>query len=229
MNPLIQFLIETKGIPETSIILLLMLPLVATIIAFWRQFIGLRTFGIYAPILITFAFYQLSITPNNNTNLLQGLKYGLALAVVVFITATFAHEVTKKIRLHYLPKMSILLSLVAIGVFGTLVLASYLNRGGFTSVDILPLLLMITVSEQMISIYIKKGKKAAYLLTIGTLFISSLTYVLISWSWLQDTMLTYPYISPLMLILNFIIGKWTGLRLKEYFRFKNILTQSESD
>ena len=229
MNPLIEFLIEIKGIPETSIILLLMLPIVATIIAFWRQFIGLSTFGIYAPILITFAFYQLSLTPSNNTNLLQGLKYGLALAVVVFVTAALAHELTKKIRLHYLPKMSILLSLVAIGVFATLVAASYLNKGGFISVDILPLLLMITVSEQMISIYIKKGKKSAYILTIGTLFISTLAYVLISWDWLQKTMLAYPYISPLMLVLDLIIGKWSGLRLNEYFKFKSVITQSESD
>lgn len=229
MNPLIEFLIETKGIPETSIILLLMLPMVATIIAFWRQFIGLRTFGIYAPILITFAFYQLSLTQTNNTSLLQGLKYGLSLAVVVFFTAAFAHEMTKQIRLHYLPKMSILLSLVSIGVFGTLVLASYFNRGGFISVDILPLLLMITVSEQMISIYIKKGRKSAYLLTFATLFISSLTYMLISWKWLQTIMLQYPYISLLMLLLDFIIGKWTGFRLKEYFRFKSILNQGESD
>jgi len=228
MNPIIEFLIESKGIPQTSILLLLMLPIVATIIAFWRQFIGLRTFGIYAPILITFAFYQLGIT-ETGINLWQGLKYGLALAIVVFLIASLTHEVTRKIRLHYLPKMSILLSVVAIGIFGVLIIASYLNRGGFISVEVLPLLLMVTVSEQLISIYIKKGKKSAYLLTVGTLFISSLTYVLISWEWLQEMILRYPYISVIMLVINFIIGKWTGLRLNEYFKFKSVITHSESD
>ena len=228
MNPLIEFLIETKGVPETSIILLLMLPLVATIIAFWRQIIGLRTFGIYAPILITFAFYNLGITPVG-INLWQGLKYGLALALVVFLSASITHELTKKVRLHYLPKMSVLLSVVSLAVFAMLTVASYLNRGGFISVDILPLLLMITVSEQMISMYIKKGRKAAYILTLGTLFISSITYILISWSWLQELMLERPYISILALLVNLVIGKWTGFRLKEYFRFKSIVAQSDTD
>lgn len=228
MHPLIEFLIETKGISETSIILLLMLPIVATIIAFWRQIIGLRTFGIYAPILITFAFYQLGTTPYG-MNVGQGLKYGIALAIVVFVSASIAHELTKKIRLHYLPKMSIVLSIVAIGVFCMLVLASYLNKGGFISIDTLSILLMITVSEQMISTYITKGRKLAYILTIGTLVISIFIYFLISWDKLQAVMLEYPYLSPLTLILNLIIGKWTGFRLKEYFRFKNILNQSESD
>ncbi len=228
MHPLIEYLIETSGISEASIVLLLMLPLVASIVAIWRQIIGLRTFGIYAPILITFAFYQLGTTPEGH-NIIQGLKYGIALSIVVFVSASIAHELTKKIRLHYLPKMSIVLSIVAIGVFFMLVVASYLKKGGFISIDTLSILLMITVSEQMIGIYIKKGRKSAYLITIGTLLISILIYFLISWNKLQEAMLKYPYFSPLTLILNLIIGKWTGFRLKEYFRFKSILNQNESD
>jgi predicted Na+-dependent transporter len=108
MNPLIEFLIETKGIPETSIILLLTLPIIATIISFARQIVGIQTFGIYAPILITYAFYQLGLTPDGS-DLQQGLKYGFALVITVFLTASITHDITKKIRLHYLPKMSILL------------------------------------------------------------------------------------------------------------------------
>jgi hypothetical protein len=228
MNPLIESLIVDQNIPENSILLLLMLPIVATIIAFWRQIIGLRTFGIYAPIVITFAFYQLGIT-QDGISLGRGLKYGWALALVVFFSAAFAHELTRKIRLHYLPKMSIVLSIVAIAVFGMLILASYLNRWGFISVDILPLLLMITVSEQLISIYIKKGRKATYILTLGTLLISTLSFILISWENLQDFILKYPHFVLITFILNLIIGRWAGFRLKEFFRFKTLLTESETD
>ncbi|MBU0976341.1 MAG: 7TM domain-containing protein [Patescibacteria group bacterium] len=228
MNPLIEFLIETKGIPETSIILLLMLPIVATIIAVWRQIIGLRTFGIYAPISIIFAFYQLGLE-DSGMNLVRGLKYGLGLSLVVFFTASVAHEATRKIKLHYLPKMSIVLSSVALGVFGMLAIAAYLGNEGFVAVDTLPILLLITVSEQMISIYIKKGRKAAYILTLSTLFISVLSYLLITWNVIHQLILNYPYLALLGIILNLIIGKWTGFRLKEYFRFKSIMSQSESD
>jgi len=228
MNPVIEALIVEQNIPQTSILLLLMLPIVATIIAFWRQIIGLRTFGIYAPIVITFAFYELGIT-DNGISLMRGLKYGWALALVVFIAAAFAHELTKKIRLHYLPKMSIVLSIVALAVFAMLILASYLNRSGFISVDILPLLLMITVSEQLISIYIKKGRKVTYILTLGTLFISTLIFILISWDKVQDLVLRYPHLVLITFIINLIIGKWIGFRLNEYLRFKNLFTESETD
>jgi hypothetical protein len=88
---------------------------------------------------------------------------------------------------------------------------------------------MIMVSEQLISTYIKKGKKTAYLLTIGTLFVSSISYTLLVWDRVRMLVLAYPWISLITIIINFIIGRWTGFRLKEYIRFKNLLTQSETD
>ncbi len=227
MNPMIQFLIETKGIPESSIILLLMLPIVASIFAFWRQIIGLKTFGIYAPIVMTFSFYQLGLA-NGEMSFSRGIKYGIALALVVFISASLAHEVTRRIRLHYLPKMSIVLSFVSFAVFTMLILASYFDKEGFISIDTLPLLLMITVSEQMISMYIKKGRKKAIMMTIATVIIAIFTFGLISWQSLQEFMLKYPYVPILTLLFNFVIGKWTGFRLQEYLRFKTIL-KDESD
>lgn len=228
MHPIIEFLIETKGIPQTSIILLLTLPIVATIISIWRQIIGLRTFGIYAPIMMTFAFYQFGII-GSDIYFLQGLKYGLALSVGVFFTASIAHEITKKIKLHYLPKMSLVLSTVAGGVLGLLILAAYLERDGFIAADTLAILLMITVSEQFISMYIKKGRKAASMLSLGTLIISTLMYLFIAWDTVHELLLKYPYLTLITIPINLYVGKWTGFRLKEYFRFKSILAQSESD
>lgn len=226
MNSLITFLIQEKGIPETSIILLLTLPIVATIVSIWRQIIGLKSFGIYAPIVMTFALYQLAIS-GDGLNVLQGLKYGLTLSVIVLVIASLTHEATRRIHLHYLPKMSLILSFVSLGIFVTLVAASYLKRSGFVSIDTLPLLLLITVSEQLISIYIKKGRKIAIAQYIGTLIFSVLTYFLISWGSFQAFLLHYPYISLLTLPVDFFIGRWRGFRIQEYFRFRTLLTDSE--
>lgn len=227
MHPIIEFLIVDKGIPETSIILILTLPIISSIVSIWRHIIGLRAFGIYAPILITFSFYHLSITPNG-PDIVQGLKYGLALSTVVFTTAAITHIVTKKIRLHYLPKMSIVLSMVAAGVFALLTVAAYMNRGGFITIDALPILLLITVSEQFISFYIKKGQRAAYVMTVGTMLISIASYLLVAWDTLKNLLFRHPYLSLVTIIFILIIGKWTGFRITEYFRFKNIM-KSESD
>ena len=52
----IEFAIIQGGVPDGTVVLMLMLPIVVTIIAFFRQVIGIKAFGIYTPALITFAF-----------------------------------------------------------------------------------------------------------------------------------------------------------------------------
>ncbi len=226
MNPIIEFLIIEKNIPESSIVLLLTLPIIASIIAVWRHIIGLRAFGIYAPILITYAFYHLSLTPGG-PDIFQGLKYGFALSITVFLSAMISHMITSKIRLHYLPKMSIIISSVAVSVFCILATAAYFNKGGFTSIDAIAILLLITVSEQFISFYIKKGKKTAFALTLSTLVISTFSYLLITWTFIKDLLFKYPLIPLATVIFNLILGKWTGIRITEYLKFRSIL-QDES-
>jgi len=54
-----------QGVPKETLVFLLMLPIVAIVISFARQVIGIKGFGIYTPLIITFAF------------LVTGLKYGL--------------------------------------------------------------------------------------------------------------------------------------------------------
>jgi hypothetical protein len=81
ISPLINFFLN-EGVPFGTVVLILMLPIVATFIAFLRQIVGIKAFGVYTPLLVTFAFLA--------TN---GLKYGIAifLAVVfVFMLMRFA-------------------------------------------------------------------------------------------------------------------------------------------
>ncbi len=55
MSQLITYMVA-QGVPKETVVLILMLPIVATIIAFARQVIGVKGFGIYTSLIITFAF-----------------------------------------------------------------------------------------------------------------------------------------------------------------------------
>ena len=74
-HPLVLFFVE-QGVPIQTVTLLLMLPIVATLVAFFRQVIGIKAFGIYTPSIITFAL--LAFDPN-------GLKYGIAIFISVIL------------------------------------------------------------------------------------------------------------------------------------------------
>lgn len=211
----IQFAID-KGVPETTAALLLLLPVVATLVAFFRQVIGIKAFGIYTPSIITFAF--LAFDPN-------GLKYGIPIFFAVIFVGMVSRYLLRHLRILYLPRVAITLSLISFAMFAILIFGGYFQRTGLAAVSIFPLLIMITLSEKFVSVQIEKGTRAALILAGETLLISLIGYLLISWEAFVSFILSYPWIILLTVPFNILLGKWTGLRLSEYFRFARILSQ----
>jgi len=211
-HSLVQFCIE-QGVPVQTVLMLLMLPLVATLVAFFRQVIGIKAFGIYTPSIVTFAL--IAFDPN-------GIKYGIAIFISIILVGMISRFILKKFRLLYLPRVAITLSIVSLAILLILVIGGMYHRTGLASVSIFPLLIMITLTEKFISTQIEKGSKVAFILALETLIISIVGYSLISWQSLAHLLLTYPWIIFFTFVINFSLGKWSGLRITEYFRFRKI-------
>ena len=82
---------------------------------------------------------------------------------------------------------------------------------------------MITLVEKFIAVQIEKGNKTAVILSLETLFISVIGYYIASWPLLIGALIRFPWICLLTIPINIFLGKWTGLRLSEYFRFRQII------
>jgi hypothetical protein len=210
-SPIIKFFLSS-GVPLSTIILILMLPIVATLIAFLRQVIGIKAFGIYTPLLITFAFLA--------TN---GLKYGITIFITVILVGMLMRFVLKPFRLLYLPRVAIMLTVVALFMLGLLVLGGSLRRTGLAAVSIFPILIMITIVEKFVAVQIEKGDKTAIILAIETLAISILGFFVASFPPLIKLLVFHPWVILFTFPINIFLGKWTGLRLSEYIRFKKVI------
>ncbi|MCD6149285.1 hypothetical protein J7J13_00680 [bacterium] len=213
ISPLINYFVS-QGVPLETIILILMLPIIATMIAFFRQVVGIKAFGIYTPLIVTFAFLAMGV---------NGIKYGVIIFVSVIFIGMITRFILKKFRLLYLPRVAITLSVVAFSILTILVFGGTLHRTGLAAVSIFPLLIMIAIVEKFVTAQIEKGSKTAILLAVETLVISLIGYYLASWDILISVIVAYPYLVLFTLPINFVLGKWTGLRFAEYYRFREIL------
>jgi hypothetical protein len=211
-HPFINFMVE-QGVPLQTIALLLMLPVVATMVAFFRQVIGIKAFGIYTPSIITFAL--IAFDPN-------GLKYGIAIFISVILVGMISRYILKRFRILYLPRVAMTLSIVSLSILSILVFGGIQHRTGLASVDIFPLLIMITIAEKFVATQIEKGNRMAFILAVETLGISLVGYFLIRWDGLILFVLRFPWVVLLTFVINFSLGKWTGLRIAEYIRFRKI-------
>lgn len=210
INPVVSYLVH-QGVPLETVVMLLMLPVVVTLIAFFRQVVGIKAFGIYTPAIVTFAFLAMK------------LKYGVAIFVAVILVGMLMRFALKQLRILYLPRVAITLSVIAIVILFMLTFGGSMKRTGLASVSIFPILIMITIVEKFVTTQIEKGNKVALILAIETLVISIVGYYLASWQLLLKGIVAYPWLVLFTIPINILLGKWSGLRLSEYIRFREVL------
>lgn len=211
---LVNFMIA-QGIPSNTIVLLLMLPVIATIIAFLKQVIGITTFGLYTPSIITLSFLAL------------GLKFGLTILILILITGAILRQALDHVRLLHIPRIAIVFSISTLIILLMLALATYLGISNLASIAVFPMLIMTTLAEKFVSTQSGKGVYAAVLLMAETTVVSLICYWVVEWQYLQNLILSYPEIILLLIVINLGLGRWTGLRFFEYIRFREVMRHTE--
>lgn len=215
MNPFLQSLVN-QGVSIEFLVLILLLPVLITVISFARQIIGLKGLGLYAPLMISYLF------------LVCGLRMGLSFFLISLLAGSFAHFALKRLRLLYLPKMG----LVIIGASIIILLLAWL-AGSTLSIEIIPqsalvAIIIIALGERFIAAQIERGAKVAIILITETFVLAIFGYLLAGWPWLQKIILLYPWAIVLVAIfINLLLGRWTGLRLFEYQRFKEVFRHGD--
>lgn len=210
MPDLVQLAIN-QGVPQQTIIYILMYPVILTVIAAARQVIGIKAFGIYTPSIIAVAL------------LATTLKYGVAIFIVILAVALAMRFVLKGFQLLYMSRTAIMLSVVAISVLTFLAIGGSFQRTGLASVSIFPLLIMITIVEKFVIVQTEKGFRTAFILALETMFLAAACYFLVKWEAFQSLILNYPGLVVLIVVANIALGKWTGLRFSEYYRFRDVI------
>lgn len=204
------------GVPANTIVLLLLLPIVAFIIAFSRNVVGIRGFGIFLPAALSIAFVA------------TGPVIGIAMFLVIVTVSTAMRMILRrfKIRLQYLPRMSFILWVVVLGVLGILFMAPVLKFAQLANVSIFAILIMILLAEDFIRVQLGKSVNTALNLTFETLILSVIAYFVLTFGPLQNYVLLNPEISLLgVAILDLVLGRYTGLRMMEFYRFRRLIKQ----
>lgn len=214
ISHLVNFMI-VNGIPSNTIVLLLMLPVIATIIAFLKQVVGITTFGLYTPAIITLSFLAL------------GLKFGLSILFIIIITGAVLRITLEHVRLLHIPRVAIIFTISTFILLLMLAFGTYVGISQLASIAVFPMLIMTTLAEKFVSAQSGKGFFAAFLLMLETTGVSLICYWVVEWNFLQNLMLSYPEILILLILINLFLGRWTGLRVFEYIRFREVMKHAE--
>jgi hypothetical protein len=206
----INYLIN-GGVPINNIILILMIPIIATLLAFARQVIGIKAFGLITPAMTTLSF------------LVMGLYAGLIVFIVVLLSGSLTRVLLKKLRLLYLPRMALVLTSASLAILVMLGLGTAFDNTFTLSFSIFPILILAILAEEFIAVQFTRGLRTALRITAWTLVLAIVCYFIMSWQLLRIALLSYPELVLLTIPFNIALGRFTGLRLVEYVRFRELL------
>ena len=197
--------------------LLLLLPLIATLVSFLHYVVGLSGYGIFMPTMIAVAF------------LATGFFGGLLLFALILVISLIGNFILKKLKIHFWPARAINLMFISVAVFGLMLLTSFVDLIDISSISIFPILFMILLAEEFVRTQLVKSKSEAKNLMAGTIVLAVSGAVLMNFGSVQDFVLKYPELVILVvLISNLLIGNYSGIRLTEIKRFKGAIREKRA-
>ncbi|MEK7591350.1 MAG: 7TM domain-containing protein [Patescibacteria group bacterium] len=206
----------THGVSSQTVILLLVLPIIATILAFTKQVIGITTFGLFAPSIITLSF------------LVLGWWVGVLFLLFILATGYVTRMFMRRWRLLYIPKVAVILTVVSLTLLILIGIGVYFHIA-LSRDTVFVLLIMSTLAESFLNLKTEEGWYLALWEVGETIIVALLTVLFVQWAPFQSLLLAYPELILLTIVMNVFLGRWTGLRLVEYFRFREVFRHLQEE
>ncbi|GIW39640.1 MAG: gonadoliberin III [Candidatus Binatia bacterium] len=192
--------------------LLLLVPVGALAIAVFRSIVGFRTFGTFMPMLIALAFTA------------TGLLYGTVFLTVVILGALATRLLIQRLYLLMVARVAFILTVVVL-LLVVLMVATDRFRLPSEGISAFPFVIITMVVERMSVSLEEEGWRNTMNRLAATVLAIYFTYAVIQARWLQSFLLVFPEVLFVILGMLVLVGRYTGYRLVELLRFRELATE----
>ncbi len=189
---------------------LLMIPIGALIMVLMRNIVGVDAFGTFMPVLIALAFRE--------TKLFWGVIL-FTLLVTLGLTIRFLLD---RLRLLLVPRLSAVLIVVVMLMLFISMTSHRMGMEMGLSVALFPMVIIAMTIERMSVVWEERGPADAIRAGLGSLFVAVAAYTFMVMAWLEHLIFTFPELLLVILALVLVAGRYTGYRLTELSRFKEL-------
>jgi len=198
---------------QKALRLLLLLPLGALVVAVFRNFIGLRTFGTFMPVLMGVALRETS------------LPIGISMLAIVLTLGVVTRRFLDGLRLLVVPRISFLLCVTILCVVGLALAGDGFGTRDFFAGVVFPIIVLTMVIERFSLVMAEEGVSEALRRTFHSLLIAVTVYPLFRSTRAEHLMFGFPELVLVVMGLLVFIGGYMGFRVTDLMRF-GLLTKS---
>ncbi|MFL5342189.1 MAG: 7TM domain-containing protein [Gemmataceae bacterium] len=210
---------------------LLLLPVGALAVSVFRTAIGITTYGTFGPVLLALVCRDPKDFP-----------WALSVFVAIMLTGWVVRKLLDRYHLLMVPRISALLTVIVILLVAGLMLLGSHAGVAHGYVALLPLIILTHMVERFWTVEAEDGTAGAFKTLLWTVIVAIAVAVLVNFDIpvnvvahllkfenvvlpdaMRKTFFRYPEALGLVLAGQLLIGRYTGYRLTELFRFKDLL------
>jgi hypothetical protein len=211
-----------QGLPPTEqrlVEFLLLLPVAALLVCVFRNVIGLYSFGTFAPALVGLAFRDLQSLP------------GLVVFVAIVLVGWGMRRVLDHYHLLQVPRKAFLLSLVVVVLIAGIVFTSRhaTPLAPTQYIALFPLVILTSMIERFWTLETEDSTSSSFRTLLGTMLIAAAVGLLVGLHAVVHHLVRYPETLGLVMAGQLLLGRYTGYKLSEFFRFQDFLNKPAVD
>ncbi|MCK7592448.1 UUP1 family membrane protein [Pseudomarimonas salicorniae] len=187
---------------------LLLVPIGAFIMLILRNLIGIKTYGTFMPVLVALAFRD------------TGVIAGILLFVSVVGSGLLVRFYLERLRLLLVPRLTAVLIVTVLLMALVSVISNRLDIEVGLSIALFPMVIMAMTIERMSVTWEERGGGAAIKEAFGTMLVAALAALVMTWDLLEHLIFVFPELLLVLLAFTLVLGRYSGYRLTELFRFR---------
>lgn len=190
--------------------MLFLLPIGALVVVFMRLIVGIKTSGTFMPVLIALAFLETTLVP------------GLVSFILIVAFGLVLRNYLSYLNLLMVARISTLIVLV-VTIIAAMSLIDYkLGLSTGITVTFFPMVIIAWTIERMSILWEEEGPQEVLVQGSGSLLVAVIAYTLMTFKPLMHLSFNFPELNAVVIALMLLMGQYTGYRLSELYRFRDL-------
>lgn len=207
--------LSNNGVNLSDIYIILLLPIFLTIVWVAKHFVWLSTLGSVIPVFIWLLYIKLWV------------PFTLGLIVFLLIVNIGISKIISKYTLLYTPKVTFITIINFLVFMWVFLVFDEMDIINIYLDNIIYIIIFFVVAEKFITIIASKEFREYKKSFSWTIIVSLLCFWLFNFTTFLIFLTAYPELLLILIPFNFMLWRFTGLRITEYFRFREIVRSME--
>ena len=195
----------------------LLFPLAAFVVTFCRNVTGLRTFGIFLPMLVGAGCRY------------TGLLSGMVGFVAILAIGAATHRYLRGMRVLVVPRIGAVITVLTLLILagGALVAENMSHRVALLA--LFPVVILSFAAERLQQMAEHNRPSDTLKMIAWTALVTLLCYGVFSSALLRGSFFHFPELLLIVLAAQLAVGRWTGIRAMEYRRFLRLFRAAATE